>query len=126
VDLLKSNDVNYLGRVDDLGSIYLRSKVVIAPLLTGRGRKGKIGEALSWGTPVVTTSVGAEGFDFKNGVDAFIADDAGIFAEYVLSLMGNQELWEASSINAYKYADKNLSSSQFLMQIRKILETAMG
>ncbi len=126
VDLLKSNDVNYLGRVDDLGSIYLRSKVVIAPLLTGRGRKGKIGEALSWGTPVVTTSVGAEGFDFKNGVDAFIADDAGIFAEHVLSLIGNQELWESSSINAYKYADKNLSSSQFLMQIRKILETAMG
>jgi hypothetical protein len=45
--------------------IYRQSRVLIALLAPGGGKKGKIGEALSYGLPVVTTSIGSEGFDLK-------------------------------------------------------------
>src|ERR1700730_7197770 len=46
----------------------------IAPLRYGAGMKGKVGEALAAGLPIITTSVGAEGMDLEDGKTARIAD----------------------------------------------------
>jgi GT2 family glycosyltransferase len=126
INLLKSVEVDYLGRVDDLGAIYRQSRVVIAPLVSGGGKKGKIGEALSLGLPVVTTSIGAEGFDFENEKDAFVSDDPQIFAKYVLDLQNDEVLWNKSSISAYNYAKSNLNSAAFNEKLQRIIEKVIG
>jgi glycosyltransferase involved in cell wall biosynthesis len=62
-------------RVEVLGFVpnttpHLRSSAIsIAPLRFGAGMKGKIGEALSLGIPVVSTSVGISGFGLTPGVN---------------------------------------------------------
>ena len=48
--------------VPDIEFYLRRSKISIAPLRYGGGMKGKVGEALAAGLPVVTTAFGAEGF----------------------------------------------------------------
>ena len=48
--------------------------VAIAPLRFGAGMKGKVGQALAAGLPVVTTRVGAEGMHLEAGKAALIAD----------------------------------------------------
>jgi O-antigen biosynthesis protein len=126
VNLLKSVEVDYLGRVDDLGEIYRQSRVVIAPLVSGGGKKGKIGEALSYGLPVVTTSIGAEGFDFENEKDAFVSDDPEIFAKYVFDLQNDEDLWSKSSLLAYNYAKSNLDSAAFKEKLQSIIEKVIG
>lgn len=126
VKLLTSIGVDYLGRVDDLGEIYRQSRVVIAPLVSGGGKKGKIGEALSFGLPVVTTSIGAEGFDFENEKDAFVSDNPEVFASYVLALQNDKDLWEKVSLMAYNYAKSNLGSFAFRKKLQRIIEKAMG
>jgi glycosyltransferase involved in cell wall biosynthesis len=126
VNLLKSLGIDYLGRVEDLGAIYMQSRVVIAPLVSGGGKKGKIGEALSYGLPVVTTSIGAEGFDFENEKDAFVSDDPEIFAKYVLDLQSNEDLWNKSSLSAYNYANYNLNSASFKEKLERIIENVIG
>jgi GT2 family glycosyltransferase len=126
VKLLESNGVCYLGRVDDLQVLYASSRIVIAPLVSGRGRKGKIGEALSFGVPVVTTSVGAEGFNFVNCVDAYVSDDPYTFAKYVNQLEKDPELWEKSSQWAYDYARKNLSKAAFSEKLGVVLSSLIG
>jgi O-antigen biosynthesis protein len=64
---------------------YLRAAwVSIAPLRFGAGMKGKVGEAMSFGLPVVTTSVGAEGFGLTPGEHALVADDPDEFAQAVI------------------------------------------
>jgi O-antigen biosynthesis protein len=126
VNLLKSVGVDYLGRVDDLGEIYRQSRVVIAPLVSGGGKKGKIGEALSYGLPVVTTSIGAEGFDFENEKDAFVSDDPDVFVKYILDLEKDEVLWNKSSLLAYNYAKSNLDSSAFKEKLKAIIEKAIG
>ena len=46
---------------EELQELYRACKMVVVPLRYGAGVKGKVVEALYYGTPVVTTAVGAEG-----------------------------------------------------------------
>jgi GT2 family glycosyltransferase/glycosyltransferase involved in cell wall biosynthesis len=70
------------------------ARVSIAPLRFGAGVKGKIGEALSHGLPVVTTTIGAEGMSLVDGETALIADTDEALARAVVRLHRDQALWE--------------------------------
>lgn len=61
--------------------------VSIAPLRYGAGMKGKVTEALSAGTPVVTTTFGAQGLGAVPGVHLHVADTAQAFAEAVVACL---------------------------------------
>jgi glycosyltransferase involved in cell wall biosynthesis len=47
----------------------------------------KIYEAMAMGTPVVSTTIGAEGLPLVDGHEALLADEAGDFAAAVVSLL---------------------------------------
>ena len=70
-----------------------KCRVSVAPLRFGAGMKGKIGEALASGLPVVTTSIGAEGVGLINGEHALIANDSEEFAGAVVRLYQDRFLW---------------------------------
>jgi len=84
--------------------------------------KGKIGEALSFGVPVVTTSVGAEGFGIVNGVHALVADTPEEFAQAVCRVMGDEVLWERLSGGGKQLLEERWSSAQ----MRERLETLLS
>lgn len=69
------------GTVDDVGEYYLKCACAVLPLLHGGGVKVKLLEAISYACPVVTTSVGAEGTEFRNSALLRIEDDAAAFAD---------------------------------------------
>jgi glycosyltransferase involved in cell wall biosynthesis len=62
----------------------------------------KILEAMSLGSPVVSTSVGAEGIEYVDGKHLVIADEPKMFAEAVFSLLNNQETFNEVRANALK------------------------
>ena len=95
----ESDAVQFLGHVPDLADELRSARISIAPLRFGAGMKGKIGEALSWGLPVITTSIGAEGMDLVDGEDALIANSPSAFAEAVLRLYDDEALWSKLSRN---------------------------
>ena len=82
--------IEVTGFVDDIAPIYSRAAVVVAPLLAGSGIKGKVIQALAYGRPVVTTSIGAEGIPGKEADGLFVCDNPRDFAECVLSLLHNK------------------------------------
>jgi len=49
--------------------------------------KGKVGEAMAAGIPVVTTDFGAQGLDVKNGEQLLIATTADEYAEQINNLI---------------------------------------
>jgi O-antigen biosynthesis protein len=100
------SSVEILGWVEDLDPIYDQSKVVIAPLRYGAGVKGKIGEAWNHGVPVVMTSTGAEGMRALHSENAMIADNAHQFAENVILLLEDDEIWQRISENAQEHVEK--------------------
>ena len=71
--------VTVTGSVPDVRPFIARAALVAAPLTSGSGTKYKVLEGLALGRPVVTTPVGAEGLDLRDGVDAAIAPDLAAF-----------------------------------------------
>ena len=55
--------------------------------------KGKIGEALAAGLPVVTTTFGSEGFGLVSCRDLLIASNPLEFSEAVIKLLHNPEFY---------------------------------
>jgi glycosyltransferase involved in cell wall biosynthesis len=75
----------------------------------GAGVNGKIGEALSYGVPVVTTSIGAEGIGLTSGENAMIADDPEDFANKVLKVYRDTDLWHRLSDSGYKHIENHFT-----------------
>ncbi|HEY8867546.1 MAG TPA: glycosyltransferase [Solirubrobacteraceae bacterium] len=100
--------VRYLGRVDDLDSAYERAHAAVVPLRVGAGSRLKVLEALARGVPLVSTSVGAEGFDLVDGEHALIADEPATLAERLAllqaSLQGHGGLAQSLVTAAYDFA----------------------
>lgn len=92
VTALASDVVHVPGWVADLGPLYDLHRVAVAPLRYGAGVKGKVGDALSRGVPLVTTSFGAEGLGLVDGVHCLVADDAAGFAACVRRLLDDDDL----------------------------------
>ena len=89
-----SEQVRVAGYVPEVEPYLRDGRVFIAPLRFGAGIKGKVGEAMAHGIPVVTTSIGAEGFGLTHELDVMIADDPESFATAVQQLYSQKELWQ--------------------------------
>jgi len=90
---LAAEHVRVVGWVPDLEP-YLRSvRVALVPLRHGAGVKGKLLEALAAGTPVVSTTIGAEGLDVRHGEHLLIADSPAAFAGQLRRLLQDEDLW---------------------------------
>lgn len=84
-----------LGYVNDLSEAFCTHRLFIAPLRYGAGIKGKIGQSLEFGLPLVTTPIGAEGFDFGKVAEAIIADSPSEFAEKIIAAYTDATLWHS-------------------------------
>lgn len=109
------------GYVEDLGPYLRKSRISINPLTYGAGMKGKIGEALSWGLPVVTTTIGAEGMDLEDREHAMIADDPKEFAKRVVELYHDKHLWEKLSRNGKSLVEQRWSPGAIQRRIESSL-----
>jgi glycosyltransferase involved in cell wall biosynthesis len=84
--------IEVTGRVPSVVEHLRESAVVIVPLRIGGGTRLKIYEAMASAKAVVSTTVGAEGLDVRNGHDIILADDARSFAQAVLMLLRDPAL----------------------------------
>ena len=73
--------------VSDPAPYLAETAVFIVPLHAGGGMRVKIVDAWSWGLPVVSTSIGAEGLNYRNGENLLIADTSEAFAQAVVRLL---------------------------------------
>jgi glycosyltransferase involved in cell wall biosynthesis len=105
--------VTWHGRVPSVTPYYREASVFIAPLLSGSGIKIKILNALSYGIPVVTTSVGVEGFPRDWGDAIHVADTPQEFAQAINQLMSNETLWRKACADAKPYLMQHFSGNEF-------------
>jgi polysaccharide biosynthesis protein PslH len=80
------------GEVLSTAPLYERVRVALAPLRSGGGTRLKILEAMAYGVPVVSTTVGCEGLDVEPGVHLLVADEAKPFAAQVVALLADPAL----------------------------------
>ena len=122
IKALAGPHINIQGWVPETAPYLNRALVSIAPLRYGSGMKGKISEALAYGLPVVTTSVGAEGIGIVNGVHALVADTPTEFADAVCRLMEDEALWDRLSNAGKQLLEERWGSTR----MRERLETLLS
>lgn len=91
-DLPNQAGVIFTGYLDDVRPAIAQSWVSIVPLHIGGGTRLKILEAMALGTPVVSTSKGAQGLDVTHGENILLADEPAEFAACVLRLLQDSQL----------------------------------
>jgi glycosyltransferase involved in cell wall biosynthesis len=123
----ESENVRIMGHISDVDSIFERSRIFVAPLRYGAGMKGKVGHALSYGLPVVTTSIGAEGFGMRHRQEAMIVDEPQAFAEAVIQVYRSRELWQQLSDNGYTHLQRHFTPEVVAQKLRAaITKTSPG
>lgn len=87
--------------VPSLAPFYQNADVVVAPILYGGGTRIKILEAVAYGRPVVSTTVGAEGLGLLDGRSILLADDMNAFVQQ-LELLYEQPSLSQQLVQAAK------------------------
>ena len=108
------------GHVPDLQPWLDRCRVSIAPLRYGAGVKGKINQAMAHGLPVVATSPAVEGMHLRDGIDVLVADSAEDFAQAVLRLNGDAQLWEGVATHALDNVTAHFSLDAARRTVREL------
>jgi len=91
----KHPNVTVTGFVDDIQEYYQRAAVVVVPLRTGVGIRGKILEGWSVGKAMVATSLACQGIEAIHGENIIIADRPDEFIIWTVALMRNPEFCRA-------------------------------
>jgi O-antigen biosynthesis protein len=125
VKALASENVFVTGHVSEeaLNEKYLQVRAAVVPLRFGAGVKLKVVEALHYGTPLVTTPIGAAGI---RGLDevAAVDDDPKMIATSVVRLLTSDEAWHAQSEKQLEYSRKVFSREVFMRSLDKAIEVA--
>ena len=106
---LASDRIEVMGHVKNLRRLFAECRLSIAPLRYGAGMKGKIVESLSYGVPVVATSVAAEGMDLHHNETLLIANSPPTMADEIVRLSEDDDLWQMLSQGGYRYFEKHFS-----------------
>jgi GT2 family glycosyltransferase/glycosyltransferase involved in cell wall biosynthesis len=118
-DLEDGESIRITGFVEDLNSYFDSDSIFVAPIRFGAGLKGKIAMALSYGVPVITTSLGAEGIGLVHGENVLIADSAEDFARQIIRTKESALLWNKISSNAVRFVKEHWSAEAVQQHLKE-------
>jgi glycosyltransferase involved in cell wall biosynthesis len=101
------------GRATSSFEVISKAKVLLAPIRFGAGIKGKLLEAMQFGTPSVTTEIGAEGMNGDFEWNGFITDSPEDFAEKAIELYQNKTTWLNAQENGFEIIKNRFSKELF-------------
>lgn len=93
IEVLAGNGIEVHGFVKDIQPYLDGCRMSVAPLRYGAGVKGKVNQSMAYGQPVVATPMAVEGMEIIPGNEALVADRADDFADAVIRLYQDPELW---------------------------------
>ncbi len=92
------------GWVEDVRPYIAGAGVYVVPLRMGGGTRLKVLEAMAMGKAIVSTTVGAEGFEVVSGRELVLGDTPEEFAAAVVTLLGDRERREKMGKVAREFA----------------------
>ncbi|MFE6616611.1 glycosyltransferase [Amycolatopsis sp. NPDC057786] len=97
IHALAGDGVVVRGWVADLEPDYAATRMALAPLRFGSGVKGKVGESLAFGVPVVGTPLAFEGMRLRDGEEVLTGETAEEIAGKIVTLLTDDALWQRLS-----------------------------
>ena len=112
--------IEVIGHRPDLAPLFDAARAFVAPIRFGAGMKGKVGQSLIHGLPVVSTSIGAEGMSLVAGEHLLVADAPEDFAEHVLCLLRDDGLWSCLQTNGRALIEATLSETAVARRVETL------
>jgi tetratricopeptide (TPR) repeat protein len=78
-------------------------------------------KVLASGTPLVTTSIGAEGLDLVDGSNALVADSAAKLAAAVVRVYNEEGFWQRLATNGNAHAEQEYSLQRMQERMENVL-----
>ena len=101
------------GWAEDASHVMSQAKVCLSPLRFGAGLKGKFIDAMKNGTPIVTTSIGAEGMMNGDHWPGYISDDPAEIANKAVKLYLDENIWRQKQNLGIKVIEEEFSKTKF-------------
>jgi glycosyltransferase involved in cell wall biosynthesis len=105
-----------MGRADSAQEVIANARLMLAPLRFGAGLKGKLIEAMRFGTPSITTQVGAEGLANAEKWGGVVEDDLEAWSVAVSRLFEDQQQWEEAQQRGFENLESLTTDVQDLTQ----------
>lgn len=120
---LSDEQTIFHGFVPDTTVYLSKAYISVAPLRFGAGMKGKVGEAMAHELPVVTSSIGLQGVEgLAHNENVLAADSADDFADCVLSLMQDKDLYHRIAKGGRQYIESNFTPEKVAVEITRIFD----
>jgi glycosyltransferase involved in cell wall biosynthesis len=116
--------INFTGEVKDVTPYYQKNNIAIVPLLEGSGTRLKILEAMSFGLPVISTSIGAEGINYTLNKNIIIANTLEEFELGLKVLTSKIDLSKTISEKALQLIDKKYQWSVIVENMYKSIKVS--
>jgi len=123
VENLAGQHIQVLGWLEDPEPTILKSRISIAPLLSGAGVKGKVGQAMALGVPVVGTQIALEGIQGAGDPVAIIANEARGFAQAINDLYFDKVAWQGIQARARGASQALFGVEQTRVNLLSITDT---
>ena len=94
------------GEVDDALEFVNSKSIMIVPLMSGGGMRVKIVEGMAMQKCIISTSLGAEGINYTNGVNIIIANDQEEFYEAIKLCITDEDYCKYIGLNARKLIEE--------------------
>ncbi|MEI7989348.1 MAG: glycosyltransferase [Chloroflexota bacterium] len=121
-DLASVTGIRTIGFVPDLDPLIASMRLGVAPLRFGAGIKGKVAMIMGSGVPCVCSGIAAEGMHIHDGVHTLVADEPRAFADAVIRLYDNKELWEKFSANGQELISRNFGNEANRSSLLSLLD----
>jgi sugar transferase (PEP-CTERM/EpsH1 system associated) len=105
------------GAVPDTRPHIAQAAVYVAPLRMGGGTRFKLLEAMALSRPIVSTSLGAEGFDVEAGRELLVAETPATFAAAVLRLFDDDRQATKLGANGRAFVERSYSWNAILPRL---------
>ena len=112
--------IEVLGAIDDIREAFATAHMLLAPIRSGKGTRYKVLEAMITGTPVVATTLAAEGLDLHSGRDVLIADTSTGLASASVKLLKDQSLQQKLGMAGQKIVRQGYSWDTIAESLDKV------
>jgi glycosyltransferase involved in cell wall biosynthesis len=116
--------VELLGPVKDPSDLYASHRIFVAPTRYAGGIPFKIHEAASYGLPVVASGLLCRQLGWRDGLEIVAGgdNDAERFAERVVALYTDEELWNTVRAGALRMLEQENSAKAYAVRLNSILQ----
>ncbi len=118
------DDIEAVGFIADLGDVFDRCRLSVAPLRFGAGLKGKLATSFGYGVPCIATGVAVEGMSLDHLAGCRLqADTPEEIASLIAHFYANEADWLRVSEASLNYVERHFSYGVIKDRVQTIIET---